>query len=119
MAVAEFLASGGYDRHLRRLRTAVAGNVERYREAIATQFPEGTRVSMPRGGFVLWIELPPGIDALAVYEQALRRRIVIAPGPLFSARQRFANCIRISAGTPWCDRVADGIRTLARIVGQK
>jgi len=119
MAVAEFLASGGYDRHLRRLRTAVAGNVERYREAIATQFPEGTRVSTPRGGFVLWIELPPGIDALAVYEQALRRRIVIAPGPLFSARQRFANCIRISAGTPWSERVADGIRTLARIVGRE
>jgi DNA-binding transcriptional MocR family regulator len=119
MAVAEFLASGGYDRHLRRLRTAVAGNIERYREAIATQFPEGTRVSAPRGGFVLWVELPPGIDALSVYEQALRRRIVIAPGPLFSARQRFANCIRVSAGTPWSERIADGIRTLARIVGRE
>jgi DNA-binding transcriptional MocR family regulator len=119
MAVAEFLASGGYDRHLRRLRTAVAGNVERYREAIATQFPEGTRVSSPRGGFVLWVELPPGIDALAVYEAALRRRIVIAPGPLFSARQRFANCIRISAGTPWSERIEVGIKTLARIVGRE
>jgi DNA-binding transcriptional MocR family regulator len=118
MAVAEFLGSGGYDRHLRRLRTAVAGNVERYREAIATQFPEGTRVSAPRGGFVLWVELPPGTDALALHEQALRRRIVIAPGPLFSARQRFTNFIRISAGTPWSERVADGIRTLARLVAR-
>ncbi|MGN6104207.1 MAG: PLP-dependent aminotransferase family protein [Kofleriaceae bacterium] len=119
MAVAEFLASGGYDRHLRRLRSAVAGNVERYREAIATQFPEGTRVSAPRGGFVLWVELPPGVDALALHEQALRRRIVVAPGPLFSARQRFANFIRISAGTPWCDRIADGIKTLARMVARE
>lgn len=118
MAIAEFLASGGYDRHLRRLRTAVAGNVERYREAIATQFPEGTRVSSPRGGFVLWVELPPGESALAVYERALRRRIVIAPGPLFSARQRFANFIRISAGAPWSERVADGIKALARIVAR-
>lgn len=116
MAVAEFLASGGYDRHLRRLRAAVAGNVERYREAIATQFPEGTRVSAPRGGFVLWVELPPGKDALDLHQQALRRRIVVAPGPLFSARQRFANFVRISAGTPWSDRVADGIRTLARLL---
>jgi DNA-binding transcriptional MocR family regulator len=118
MAVAEFLASGGYDRHLRRLRTAVAGNMERYREAIATHFPEGTRVSSPRGGFVLWVELPPGVDSLALHEQALRRRIVVAPGPLFSARQRFANCIRISAGTPWSDRIADGIKTLARLVAR-
>jgi DNA-binding transcriptional MocR family regulator len=118
MAVAELLASGGYDRHLRRLRTALAGNVERYREAIATQFPDGTRVSAPRGGFVLWVELPTGVDALALHEQALRRRIVVAPGPLFSARQRFTNFIRISAGEPWSDRVADGIRTLARLIAR-
>ena len=116
MAVAEFLASGGYDRHLRRLRAALAGNVERYREALATELPEGTRVSSPRGGFVLWVELPPGVDALALDDRALRERVVVAPGPLFSARQRFTHCIRISAGAPWSERIAEGLRTLARLV---
>jgi DNA-binding transcriptional MocR family regulator len=119
MAVAEFLASGGYDRHLRRLRAALAGNLERYREAIATEFPEGTRVSAPRGGFVLWVELPPGVDALQLHDQALRRRIVVAPGPLFSARQRFTNFIRISAGSPWSERIAEGMRTLARLIARE
>jgi DNA-binding transcriptional MocR family regulator len=119
MAVAEFLASGGYDRHLRRLRAALATNVERYRECIATEFPEGTRVSAPRGGFVLWVELPPGVDALELYDQALRWRIVVAPGPLFSARQRFTNFIRISAGAPWSERIAEGLRTLARLVARE
>jgi DNA-binding transcriptional MocR family regulator len=118
MAIAEFLSSGGYDRHLRRLRTAVAGNVERFREAITHEFPEGTRVSSPRGGFVLWVELPAGVDALTLHEQALRRGIVVAPGPLFSARQRFANFIRISAGTPWNERLAAAMRTLGRLVGK-
>jgi DNA-binding transcriptional MocR family regulator len=119
MAVAEFLASGGYDRHLRRLRTAIAGNVERYREGILDEFPDGTRVSSPRGGFVLWVELPPGVDALALHEQALRRGIVVAPGPLFSARQRFSNYIRISAGTPWTDRISASIRTLGRLAAKE
>ena len=119
MAVGEFLASGGYDRHLRRLRAAVAGNVERYREAIVDEFPEGTRVSSPRGGFVLWVELPPGTDALALHEQALKKGIVVAPGPLFSARQRFTNFIRISAGTPWSERIESAIRTLARLVAKE
>ena len=118
MAVAEFLASGGYDRHLRRLRAALATNVERYRESIATEFPEGTRVSAPRGGFVLWVELPLGVDSLALHEQALRRGIVVAPGPLFSARQRFSNFVRVSAGTPWSERVASAIRTLGRLVAR-
>jgi DNA-binding transcriptional MocR family regulator len=75
-------------------------------------------VSSPRGGFVLWVELPAGIDAMTLHEQALRRGIVVAPGPMFSARQRFANFIRISAGSPWNDRVAAAMRTLGRIVGK-
>lgn len=116
MAVAEFLASGGYDRHLRRLRSALETNVDRFREAIMTEFPEGTRVSAPRGGFVLWVELPPNNDALTLHEQSLRRGIVVAPGPLFSARQRFSNCLRISAGAPWSDRIATAIRTLAKLI---
>ncbi|HTR54718.1 MAG TPA: PLP-dependent aminotransferase family protein [Kofleriaceae bacterium] len=119
MAVAEFLASGGYDRHLRRLRAALAGNVERYREAIIAEFPEGTRVASPRGGFVLWVELPVGVDALALHEHALRRGIVVAPGSLFSARARFSNFIRVSAGTPWSERIASGIRTLGRLAAKE
>src|SRR5262249_12336909 len=116
MAIAEFLSSGGYDRHLRRLRAAISGNVERYREAILLEFPEGTRVSSPRGGFVLWVELPAGVDALELHEAALRRGIVVAPGPLFSARSRFSNFVRISAGTPWSDRISGAIRTLANMI---
>lgn len=117
MATAEFLSSGGYDRHLRRLRSAVAGNVERYRETIAEVFPAGTRVAAPRGGFVLWVELPQGSDALALHEAALRRGIVVAPGPLFSARGRFANFIRISAGTPWNEKLAGALKTVGKLVG--
>jgi DNA-binding transcriptional MocR family regulator len=116
MAVAEFLSSGGYDRHLRRLRTALAGNVERYRETIADVFPAGTRVASPRGGFVLWVELPQGSDALALHEAALRRGIVVAPGPLFSARGRFTNFIRISAGTPWSEPLAGALKTVGKLL---
>ena len=82
------------------------------------EFPDGTRVSSPRGGFVLWVELPAGIDALELHERALRRGIVVAPGPLFSARARFTNFIRVSAGTPWSPRIETAIRTLARLVGR-
>lgn len=119
MAVAEFLSSGGYDRHLRRLRATIAANVARYRDAVIRLFPDGTRVSAPRGGFVLWVELPQGVDALLLHEQALRKRIVVAPGPLFSARQRFANFIRISAGAPWSERMETGLATLARLAAEQ
>jgi DNA-binding transcriptional MocR family regulator len=114
MAVAEFLASGGYDRHLRRLRGYLGGQIERFREAIVQLFPEGTRVSSPRGGFVLWVELPTGVDALALQARAEARGVAVAPGPIFSARNRFGNFVRISCGVPWGPRV----ETALRIVGQ-
>ena len=119
MAVAEFLAEGGYDRHVRKLRLILAAQSERYREAIAHHFPEGTRVSRPQGGFVVWVEMrdePSGpVNAVDLQLRALDRGIAIAPGTIFSARQRFANCIRISTAHPWSPRIEGAIATLGEL----
>ena len=114
LAVAEFLTSGGYDRHLRTLRRTYAAQLGHVRAAIARWFPEGTRVTRPEGGFVLWIELPPEVDGLAVHQQALRKEISVAPGTLFTTSDRYRNCIRVS-GAFWSDRIRDAIRTLGGI----
>jgi DNA-binding transcriptional MocR family regulator len=115
MAVADFLENGGYERHLRRLRRRVAEQVARVSEAIALHFPEGTRISRPRGGFLLWVEMPAGKSALELHARAAARGISVAPGPIFSAKQRFANCVRISCGFPWSDTIARAVRTLGDI----
>lgn len=117
MAVTEFLENGGYDHHLRQMRRKLASQVQRMTEAIAEHFPAGTRVSRPLGGFVLWVELPPGTSALALHESALAQGISIAPGVIFSAKQRFSNCIRLHCGSPWSDTIARATRTLGRLAG--
>jgi DNA-binding transcriptional MocR family regulator len=115
MAVAEYLASGGYDRHLRTLRARLSAQVHAFREAIAATFPPGTRVSDPRGGFLLWLELPRAVDALVLQAEALKRGIAIAPGPIFSARHRYGNCIRLNCGLPWSRRVESAVRTVGQL----
>lgn len=116
MAVAEMLQSGGYDRHLRRLRVVVAGQVARYRDEVLARFPDGTRVSAPRGGFVLWVELPSDVDVLALQDRALARGVAIAPGPIFSARHnRFSSCFRMSCGQPLTPRITGALDLLAHL----
>jgi DNA-binding transcriptional MocR family regulator len=115
MAIADFLDNGGYDHHLRALRKKLAAQVERMQHAVADHFPPGTRVSRPAGGFVLWVELPPGTSALELCARALERDVSIAPGPIFSARQRFSNCIRLSCGAPWSETIERAVRTLGRL----
>ena len=114
MAVAEFLENGGYDHHLRTLRRQLGCQVQQMSEAVERHFPAGTRVSRPEGGFVLWVEKPRG-SALELQEQALERGISIAPGPIFSARERYQSFIRLSCGLPWSEQVERAVATLGQL----
>lgn len=116
LAMADYLEGGGFDRHLRRTRPMIASQVAHYRDVICRYFPLGSRVSEPQGGFVLWVELPgpPGSD-VELQRLALERRIAIAPGSIFSARERFSNAIRINCGAPLDARIERALRTLGEL----
>lgn len=114
-AFADFLSSASYDRHLRRIRAAFADNVQRMQTAIADAFPEGTRVTRPAGGFVLWLELPNRMDTRKLFYRALDEGICFAPGDLFSATNHYAHCLRLSAGHLWSGRLERGIWKLGEL----
>lgn len=115
LIVADVLESGAYDRYLRALRPKLAAQVSALRELVAQHFPSGTRISRPQGGYLLWVELPLGTDASAVFEASLAAGICVVPGPLFSPRGRFRNFLRLSAGYPVDDRIAQAVRTVGSL----
>ena len=117
--VAEFLSSGGYDRHLKRLRAKLAGQVETLRQAAFQCFPKGTRISRPAGGHMLWIELPAKIDAMKLWRAALSEHISILPGPIFSAGGRYKNHIRLNAGLIPSDSSDRALATLGRLCANR
>jgi DNA-binding transcriptional MocR family regulator len=113
--LARYLGEGGYEHHLRRLRHALQAQQNRMLQAIAECFPAGTRVSRPRGGYFLWLELPEHVDALDLHHAATARGIGIAPGPMFSAQRGFAHCIRLNCGHPWSTEIEQAVRTLGQL----
>jgi DNA-binding transcriptional MocR family regulator len=117
-AIADFMKSGAFDHHMRSLRKRMREQVTRVSAAVAEYFPAGTRVTRPAGGFVLWLELPGHVNALRLHQQALAVGISIAPGPIFSAKQRFENFIRLSCGHPWTPRLEHALMTLGRLAGK-
>lgn len=114
LAIAEFLANGGYDHHLRKVRRIYRNQTLRMTHAVMKYFPDGTRVTQPLGGFVLWVELPRHVDALKLYEGALEAGITIAPGPIFSAKEKYGNCVRLNAGY-WSDRTERALITVGHL----
>ena len=118
LALAEFLAKGGYDHHLRKIRRLYARHVHLMSELVLKHFPEGTKISRPSGGYVLWLEMPQEIDCLELYEKALKKGISFAPGPIFSSRQKYRNFLRLNAAT-WSDDIQEAIRTLGSLAMRK
>jgi len=97
---AEFVGSGAFERHLQRLRAVLKRQRERLAEAVAEHFPAGTRLTVPPGGMLLWIELPDGRSSERLFDAALAEGIKIAPGSMFSNSRRFDHFVRLSAGWP-------------------
>ncbi|MDD2547721.1 MAG: PLP-dependent aminotransferase family protein [Burkholderiaceae bacterium] len=114
-ALSEYLAQGGYDRHLRQLRRSLAQQQALALAAIDQHFPRGTRVSRPEGGYFVWVELPAQVDALALHRLALQQGISLAPGQIFSADQRFAHSVRINYGHPAQADFAQALHTVGAI----
>ena len=116
LAIADFMANGGYDHHLRSLRRNFAEQIRQMSDAVVEAFPEEIKLTRPTGGFVLWIELPKNVSALKLHERALVEKISIAPGPMFSATQSFQNFIRLNCGHPWTSDLERAVETLGRLV---
>ncbi|WP_368643249.1 PLP-dependent aminotransferase family protein [Castellaniella ginsengisoli] len=115
MALARYLEKGGYDRHLRRLRKVLQARQIVFAQAVGHYFPSGTRATRPAGGYFLWVEMPEHANALEIHRQALSYGISVAPGPIFSAKRGFTNCLRLNYGHAWDARLESAVETLGRL----
>ncbi|MGO2010093.1 MAG: PLP-dependent aminotransferase family protein [Vreelandella alkaliphila] len=115
LAVAEFVAKGHYERHLRyvtrqyqRQRDIMINWVQRY-------FPEGAGISYPQGSFLLWVELPAAVDCVRLNERLAQRAIHVAPGSLFSASGKFRQCLRLNYAFTLTPAIEDAVRTVGEL----
>ena len=115
-AMAHFLGNGRYEYHLKNLRRALHTQYLKYTQAVIEYFPEGTKLSRPQGGFILWVELPKKINASKLRSEAMRHHISVVPGKIFSVRCNYHNFIRISFGKPWNEDMDYGLMMLGKIV---
>ncbi|MEH6566307.1 MAG: PLP-dependent aminotransferase family protein [Halopseudomonas sp.] len=118
MAVTAYLENGGYDRHLRHIRQEYCKNLSLFQLAVQQFFPEGTQITRPKGGFILWISLPGGVDTLTLFNRALTHNISICPGVVFSNSDQFNHCLRLNCGIPWNRAAEQAVMTLGVLAKQ-
>jgi len=111
-ALADLLTQPGIEAGYRQMRATLAARMDEARGMVAECFPNGTRVTSPAGGLILWVELPRGVEALALFQACLDENIVIAPGTMFSATDHFRHCVRLGLGGSWDDTHRAALRRI-------
>ncbi|MBC7990425.1 MAG: hypothetical protein H7Y19_12705 [Luteimonas sp.] len=122
LAIAEYLATGGHDRHLRGLREALARQRQCALRPIERHVPADTRISRPEGGHFPCRKLPRGVDALAWHRNAMTRdSIFTASGVLFSVDRRSVQDLRlnVSAASEEGGRFDDAGRVFGQLAADQ
>ncbi|MBA1272783.1 aminotransferase-like domain-containing protein [Stutzerimonas azotifigens] len=118
MGVAAYLENGGYDRHLRYIRQEYRKNLSAFQLAVQRYFPEGTQMTRPIGGFILWVSLPVKVNTKELHAKALLQGVSIAPGLIFSNTEQFNHCVRLNCAFPRGRDAEQAVRTLGALAGQ-
>jgi DNA-binding transcriptional MocR family regulator len=112
----EVVTSPSWRRSLTALAKALRHRREVATDAVAASLPGGAQLRPPKGGYHLWVPLPPHADSRAFAAEALRLGVAVTPGDNYFPAGRGAPHVRLSyVAAPAPADVNEAIRRLAAI----
>lgn len=112
--VHEVIRDGFLLKHVPTIRERYRAQRDAMSAALTAHMPAGCRWNTPHGGMFFWIELPTGVDAVALFPKAVAHGMAYVPGAAFYADQARANTLRLSFVTVSPDEITRGIQMLAQ-----
>jgi DNA-binding transcriptional MocR family regulator len=114
--IVQFMRNGSYDRQLRHIQNELRKQMCDVTRAVLRYFPKDTKISSPRGGLNLWVQLNDSIDGVELYKEAVQDNILVVPGVLCSGSGKYQNCIRIGCGRALDKKLEKTIQTVGDII---
>lgn len=113
----EFAKSGALERHRARAVTAGREKLHVVANACARHL-RSCSVSAPEGGMNVWVELPSGMDAVALRGIARKAGVDFLPGRYFSIARPLDQAFRLSFAGLEPDAIEEGIEILGSLIAE-
>ena len=117
--VAEYLATQPWQEQVKVFRELYRDRRDATLAALSALMPAGTTWTHPRGGFYVWVTLPPGIDAKLMQPRAIAARVAYVPGIGFYSDGQGGRELRLSYCYPEPAVIREGVRRLASVVEEE
>ena len=114
--VSEYLASGHYRRHRRRLQTENLLSRNQMLQAMERYFPQEAKWTIPKGGLFLWVQLPLNINISEIRKQAIEKNVLFASSSAFFPHQQGYPAMRLSFSNTSESEIDLGISILGKLL---
>lgn len=112
----DYLMHNDYDAHIAQIRQLYKEQAQAMTDAMDRYFPSTVTYTRPRGGMFLWVTLPKGVSALALFPKALEKKVAFVPGDPFYINARDTNTMRLNYTNADCRTIEEGIRRLGELL---
>ena len=115
--VAEVLKDGFIERHVPTIRALYKQQCETMLAALDREMLGlGLTWNRPVGGMFLWVQLPPGLKAIALLDKAVEKGVAFVPGSAIYAGAANESTLRLSFVTATVDQINTGMAALAAAI---
>ncbi|MFM6974478.1 MAG: PLP-dependent aminotransferase family protein [Agromyces sp.] len=115
LVIAEYLDQVDWRAQIDTFRLLYAERRDAMIDALHEYLPDFTHTT-PGGGFFVWMDLPPELDAKAMLPRAVKELVAYTPGTAFFANGEGRHNIRLSFCYPTPENIRIGVRRLATVV---
>ncbi len=116
--VSQYIAEGRLDDQVRRANDVYRRKRDKAIAAIGEYCGPWITYTVPRGGFYLWLELDPRVDAAKVRAGALEEGVLCRPGDAFFGDESGKQLFRLSYSHVSEEQVEEGIAVLGRAIAK-
>lgn len=116
MLLARLLERGFLDGHVAGLRATLGARRDALLAALERALPAGCSWEPVRGGYFVWLRLPPGLDAAALLPRAQAAGVSYLPGARFFVDRGGADRLRLSLSLLPSDELSEGARRLGAVL---
>jgi GntR family transcriptional regulator/MocR family aminotransferase len=116
IAAAEFMISGDFGRHVRRLRKRHAKKREALLDALDASMPSSLHWSRPVAGSTVWIDLPEDLPLDDLQRRAMERGLAFQRGDLFGLGTGETPGIGLTFGSLSVAQIREGVGILAGLI---